>query len=159
MHPELLDILVAPSSGAELALEGELDGSEVLSGELIAGDGSRFVIREGVPRMVPSENSSVAVDEGATQRSFGAKWAQYGEEEKDELADFQYRWFDERFGFDDEAALASFLAGKSRVLDPGTGPGLCGARCARLSEARGGGMDLSESVTGARRRYAGKANL
>src|ERR1700720_4164539 len=112
MHPELLDILVAPSTGAALAMEGELEGSEVLSGELVSRDGSRFAIREGVPRMVPARESSVTIDDGATQRSFGAKWDQYGEDDKDQLADFQYRWFDERFGFDGESALASFLADK-----------------------------------------------
>jgi SAM-dependent methyltransferase len=109
--------------------------------------------------MVPEQDSSVTMDEGATQRSFGAKWAQYGEEEKDQLADFQYRWFDERFGFAGESALKEFLADKRRILDAGTGPGLCAARCARLSGARVVGMDLSDSVTAAHRRHAEEANL
>ena len=86
---------------------------KILSGELIAGDGSRFAIREGVPRMVP-ELSSVTEDDGATQRSFGAKWDQYQEEEKDQLADFQDNWFDERFGFSGDSGLEEFLAGRRR---------------------------------------------
>jgi 2-polyprenyl-3-methyl-5-hydroxy-6-metoxy-1,4-benzoquinol methylase len=159
MHPELLDILVAPAGGGPLSLEGDADGGEVLSGVLVAADGTRFPIRDGVPRMVPQENSSVTVDEGATQRSFGAKWAQYREEEKDQLADFQYQWFDERFGFAGESDLARFLADKRRILDAGTGPGLCAARCARLSDARVVGMDLSDSVTAAHDRHREQANL
>jgi len=159
MHPELLDILVDPGAGGPLRLEGDSDGPEVLSGVLVASEGARFPIRDGVPRMVPEHDSSVAMDEGATQRSFGAKWAQYREDEKDQLAEFQYQWFDERFGFAGESALAEFLAGKRRVLDAGTGPGLCAARCARLSDARVIGMDLSESVTAARSRHAEHANL
>jgi 2-polyprenyl-3-methyl-5-hydroxy-6-metoxy-1,4-benzoquinol methylase len=159
MHSSLLDILVAPAGGGALTLDADADGAEIEAGTLIAADGTRFPIREGVPRMVPEQDSSVTVDEGATQRSFGAKWAQYREEEKDQLADFQYEWFDERFGFDGERALADFLADKRRVLDAGTGPGLCAARCARLSEAQVVGMDLSESVTMAHRRHAGQANL
>jgi SAM-dependent methyltransferase len=159
MHPELLDILVAPAGGGPLTLEADAEGPDVLSGVLVASDGVRFPIRDGVPRMVPEQDSSVAMDEGATQRSFGAKWAQYREEEKDQLADFQYRWFDERFGFAGESALREFLGDKRRILDAGTGPGLCAARCARLSDARVVGMDLSDSVTAAHRRHAEEANL
>ena len=159
MHPELLDILVAPAGGGPLSLEGDADGGEVLSGVLVAADGARFPIRDGVPRMVPQENSSVTMDEGATRRSFGAKWAQYREEEKDQLAEFQYKWFDERFGFAGESALVEFLADRRRVLDAGTGPGLCAARCARLSDAHVVGMDLSDSVITARHRHAEQANL
>ena len=99
MHRELLDILVAPAGGGPLTLEADGDVPDVISGVLVAYDGTRFPIRDGVPRMVPEQDSSVTMDEGATQRSFGAKWAQYREEEKDQLADFQYQWFDERFGF------------------------------------------------------------
>src|SRR5438105_3437493 len=124
MHPELADILVAPAGGGSLTLEGDTDRGEVLSGALVSADGSRYEIREGVPRMVPERDSSVTVDEGATQRSFGAKWAQYDDHEKDQLSRFQYRWFDERFGFRDETAFAEFLASKQRILDAGTGPGL-----------------------------------
>ena len=161
MHRELLDILVNPIGRDTLTLEaegdGDGDGAEILSGELIAGDGSRFAIREGVPRMVPGL-SSVTEDDGATQRSFGAKWDQYREEEKDQLADFQENWFDARFGFSGDSGLEEFLAGR-RVLDAGTGPGICAARCARLTTERVVGMDLSESVTAAQRRYAAQANL
>jgi 2-polyprenyl-3-methyl-5-hydroxy-6-metoxy-1,4-benzoquinol methylase len=159
MHPDLAEILVAPAGGGPLTLEGDTDNGEVLCGALVSVDGSRFEIRDGVPRMVPREDSSVTIDEGATQRSFGAKWAQYDDRQKDELSRFQYRWFDERFGFADESAFAEFLASKRMVLDAGTGPGLCAARCARISDARVVGMDLSDSVTEARRRHLDQANL
>jgi SAM-dependent methyltransferase/uncharacterized protein YbaR (Trm112 family) len=156
VHPGLLDVLADPRSGAPLSLEpGHLsvDG-QITSGELVSAGGMRYEIREAVPRMVPSADSSVTADEGATQRSFGAKWAQYEEPDKDRLAEFQYRWFDERFGFAGDGDLAAFLSDKRRILDAGTGPGLCALRCSRLSEARVAGMDLSESVTAAQRLYA-----
>jgi SAM-dependent methyltransferase/uncharacterized protein YbaR (Trm112 family) len=161
MHPHLLAVLVDPNVGSPLTLGTEQSTGEtpIASGVLLSDDGARYEIREGVPRMVPDRDSSVSVDEGATQRSFGAKWEQYQERDKDQLAEFQYRWFDQRFGFADDTDFASFLAGKRWVLDAGTGPGLCAARCARLSEARVVGMDLSDSVTAARRRYADRTNL
>ena len=159
MHPELADILIAPAGGGPLRLEADANGGEVLSGALVSAEGARFQIRDGVPRMVPEQDSSATIDEGATQRSFGAKWAQYDDLQKDQLAEFQYRWFDDRFGFSSDSAFADFLASKRLILDAGTGPGLCAARCARLSDARVVGMDLSDSVIEAHHRYAGHANL
>jgi SAM-dependent methyltransferase len=161
MNPDLLDVLVDPISGSRLTFEDAPGAPEtgVVTGALLSDDGTRYEIREGVARMVPHADSSVTMDAGATQQSFGAKWAQYQERDKDRLAEFQYRWFDQRFGFAGDAEFASFLAGQQWVLDAGTGPGLCAARCARLSEARVVGMDLSDSVIAARRRYADRGNL
>jgi len=162
MHPHLLDLLVDPRDGSPLKLEPRpAGGAEAVAegSRLTTPGGASYEIREGVARMVPDADSSVTVDDGATQQSFGAKWEQYAEPDKDLLADFQYRWFDDRFGFDGEAGLAAFLAGTNTILDAGTGPGLCAARLARLSAARVVGMDLSDSVTAASRRYEGVANL
>src|ERR1700674_4596645 len=144
MHPYLLDVLVDPENGSALTFESDQPSGdqEIGAGSLLGGDGTRYEIRDGVARMIPRADSSVSIDEGATQRSFGAKWEQYQDSDKDQLAEFQYRWFDERFGFGDEAQFESFLADRHWILDAGTGPGLCAARCARLSEARVVGMDL-----------------
>ncbi|HEY1832974.1 MAG TPA: methyltransferase domain-containing protein [Solirubrobacteraceae bacterium] len=159
MHKQLLDVLVAPAGGGALTLEAKDDGEEIVGGALVSAGGQRYPIRDGVPRMVPEQDSSVTMDDGATQRSFGAKWEQYREEEKDQLADFQYDWFDSRFGFAGDDDFSGFLADKTRILDAGTGPGLCAARCARLSDARVVGMDLSDSVTAAYARHAAQKNL
>jgi SAM-dependent methyltransferase len=162
VHNELLDILVAPGDDRPLTLEvGDAPptNSSVLSGSLIAADGSRYPIHAGVPRMIPEAHSSVTVDGGATQRTFTAKWAEYSEDEQSRLAEHVYRWFVQRFGFFDEAGFGDFLAGKRRILDAGTGLGLCAARCARLCDAQVVGMDLSDSVTAARDRYAELENL
>jgi 2-polyprenyl-3-methyl-5-hydroxy-6-metoxy-1,4-benzoquinol methylase len=160
MRKALLDILVDPSSHEPLVLDDDATSmvSDVVSGTL-RSNGARYPIAQGVPHMTPERNSSVSADEGATKRSFGAKWEQYREVDKDRLAEFQYEWFDKRFGFSDEADFERFLADKRRILDAGTGPGLCAARCARLSKAHVVGMDLSDSVIGAHRRHAGQSNL
>jgi SAM-dependent methyltransferase len=162
MHAHLLDVLVDPVDGSRLSLAApsERDGDgAIASGQLAGANGHRYEIRDGVARMVPSGGSSVSADDGATQRSFGAKWDQYQEPDKEKLAEFQYRWFDERFGFAGEAEFAELLRCARWVLDAGTGPGLCAARCAALSEARVAGMDLSESVTAAQRLYGARGNL
>jgi SAM-dependent methyltransferase/uncharacterized protein YbaR (Trm112 family) len=162
MHRVLLDILASPVDGQPLKIDTDgtsLDNSTVACGTLIAGDGTRFPIREGVPRMVQEGDSSVVADDGLTQRSFSAKWAEYSEGDKDRLAEYQYSWFDQRFGFVDENDFGFFLGDKRWILDAGTGPGLCAARCARLSGASVVGMDLSDSVTAAHHRYAEYSNL
>jgi SAM-dependent methyltransferase/uncharacterized protein YbaR (Trm112 family) len=162
MHRELLDFLVAPTSGGLLTLEADDSPSPsatIRSGSLIAADGSRYPIREGVPRMIPEDRSSATIDEGATQRTFAAKWAEFDEDHRGLLAEYQHLWFEERYGFADEADLARFLASRRRVLDAGTGLGTFAARCARLCDAQVVGMDLCDSVTAARDRYAELENL
>src|ERR1700683_1555229 len=118
MHGELLEVLVDPVERAPLRVEDAqaAGNGEIASASLVAGDGARYDVRERVPRMVPDAQSSVSADEGATQRSFGAKWEQYQESDKQHLAEFQYAWFDERFGFGDEPAFAEFLRGRRWVL-------------------------------------------
>ena len=108
MHRDLLEVLADPDKGLPLSLEPDYVtvDDEIISGELHSDDGTRYEIRDGVARMVPEADSSVRADEGATQRSFGAKWEQYEESDKDQLAEFQYRWFDERFGFGGESGFA-----------------------------------------------------
>src|SRR5258708_33411996 len=99
MHSHLLEVLVDPVSRSPLELGARVGAAEpITSGELVGG-AARYAIRDGVPRMVPDADSSVSADDGATQRSFGAKWDQYDGADKERLAEFQYHWFDQRFGF------------------------------------------------------------
>jgi SAM-dependent methyltransferase len=154
VHAYVLDVLADPVDGSRLVLADGADGAElIVSGELVSEGGARYAINGGVPRMVPAADSSVSADDGATQRSFGAKWEQYEEADKAKLAEFQYRWFDQRFGFDGDAVFAEFLAGRRWILDAGTGSGLCAARCARLADGHVTGMDLSDSVIAAREHF------
>jgi SAM-dependent methyltransferase/uncharacterized protein YbaR (Trm112 family) len=153
----LLDILASPADRGSLSLgNGAAADSDLESGTLVAGDGDSFEIREGVPRMAPSEE---APGQDGTMESFGAKWSTLRPEQRDRLSSMQYRWFDERYGFGDEEGLRSHLEGVGSILDAGTGPGLHAARFARLSDAQVVGMDLSESVGDARRNHGDAENL
>jgi len=71
--------------------------------------------------------------------------------QRERLAEFQHRWFEQRFGYGDEAGLARALEDARWVIDAGTGPGIQAARLSRVTPAEGVGMDLSESVVRARR--------
>jgi len=94
-----------------------------------------------------------------TDRSFSAKWNMTPPEDRRRLAAFQQRWFLERFGFADEAALADHLACRGLVLDAGTGLGYDAARYARLSSAHVVGLDITDSVDIAARDFGGPQNL
>jgi SAM-dependent methyltransferase/uncharacterized protein YbaR (Trm112 family) len=159
MNTKLLDVLVSPSDRSTLIVNNDgCDRREVLEGTLADADGRAFAISDGVPRMAPALES--ADEQADTRTTFGAKWRTISDDERRRLAEFQHRWFEQRFGFGDETGLARDLDGARWVIDAGTGPGIQAARLARVSAAHVVGMDLSESVVRARRTFAlGHENL
>jgi SAM-dependent methyltransferase/uncharacterized protein YbaR (Trm112 family) len=153
MRTTLLDVLASPRDGSGLEVSDELvSNGELLEGTLTSADGQSFPIREGVPRMALALES--ADEQADTRTTFGAKWNTITDEERERLAEFQHRWFEQRFGYGDEAGLARALDGSEWVIDAGTGPGIQAARLSRVTGGEVVGMDLSESVVRARRSYA-----
>jgi SAM-dependent methyltransferase/uncharacterized protein YbaR (Trm112 family) len=155
MKTNLLEVLASPGDLTNLTINGDgASGADLLQGRLEGRDGHTFQIRDGVPRMAPElEEADPQAD---TRTTFGAKWRTITDEQRERLAEFQHRWFEQRFGFDDEDELARELAGASWVIDAGTGPGIQAARLAKVSHAQVVGMDLSESVVRARQAFATK---
>jgi SAM-dependent methyltransferase len=142
MEPELLDLLACPHDGNALLKE------EV---GLHCGAGHRFVFADGIPDLTPG-----GADQARTAETFGAKWDLLREESRLRFDDFYHRWYDERFGWGDEAGLARFLAGKRAVLDAGCGLGRDVARYATLSKSVVVGFDLSTAPARAQRLYGGE---
>jgi len=127
MKPELLDLIACPHEGRDLRHEGD---------ELVCADGHRFPIRDGVPRLLPDPEAG-EIDQTGTSASFGAKWAMVESEAMPQIEEFQYPWYDTRYGFGDEQGLRDALAGAGAVLDAGSGLGYDAARFARVrSEER-----------------------
>ncbi len=153
MKTAVLDVLAAPGDRSALTIsEDRSESGDVLEGTLTAQDGRTFQIRDGVPRMAPELQS--ADEQADTRTTFGSKWATITDEERDSLSVFQHRWFEQRFGYGDEAGLAAELDNAEWVIDAGTGPGIQAARLATVTDAEVVGMDLSESVVRARRSFA-----
>jgi SAM-dependent methyltransferase len=147
MKPALLELLTAPGSDAPLASD---------NGALVAPDGSRYEIRDGVPRLSDPAGSG----QTTTFDSFSWKWSHVSPEEIDQRFVAQYAWYDERYGFAGDDGLAAFLAGRRRVLEAGTGLGGDAARFARLApQAEVVAIDLSVGVEVAARRFGGPENL
>ena len=58
-----------PKTGLPLTLEvAARDGDDVLSGALVSTDGTRWPVRDGIPRFVPEDNYA---------ESFGFQWNRF----------------------------------------------------------------------------------
>jgi SAM-dependent methyltransferase len=146
MHAAFLEVLRCPHDGERL---------ERADAALRCARGHGFAVRDGIPRFVAGEH-----DQSATELAFGTKWGTTAPEGKAALAEFQLRWFEQRFGWGDEAGLGEHLAGCRRVLDAGCGLGYDAARYARLT-TNGDVMafDLSDAVDIAKRDHGDAENL
>jgi SAM-dependent methyltransferase len=147
VNPALLEILSDPDTDDALALD---------DGALVAPSGTRYDIRDGIPRL----SDPLGSGQEDTFDSFSWKWSHVTPEEIDQRFEQQYAWYDERYGFGGDAGLASFLSDRSRVLEAGTGLGGDAARFARLApHAQVVAIDLSSGIETAVRRFGGPANL
>jgi SAM-dependent methyltransferase/uncharacterized protein YbaR (Trm112 family) len=150
MKPELLDLIACPQDGRDLRQEGE---------ELVCADGHRYPIRDGVPRLL-ADPAQGEVDQTGTSDSFGAKWAMVRPEDLPRIEQFQYPWYDARYGFGDEEGLRAALAGAGTVLDAGSGLGYDAARFARVCpDGQVIGLELTDLVTAAEREFGSQPNL
>jgi SAM-dependent methyltransferase len=147
VNATLLDILASPDTGEALNLD---------DGHLVAPDGARYEIRDGVPRLCERADAA----HPPTVDSFSWKWSHVSREEIDQRFAAQYAWYDERFGFAGDEGLAEFLAPRRRILEAGTGLGGDSARFARLApRADVVAIDLSVGIDVAAKHFGGPPNL
>ena len=144
MNAALLPWLACPRCGSSLELLAPAGvGEEILDGELVCRCAARFPVREGVPRFV----DGLAADR-RSPRSFGYQWRRFRAGDR--------TWFKDDAGLrraelhETLAAAPGELGGLS-LLDAGCGNGeLTRAIAADCAEVVG--VDVSDSVVGARRR-------
>jgi SAM-dependent methyltransferase len=138
----------------EQGLRCPIDGEPLeSSGDELTCGSHHYPVIGGMPRFGVG-------DQDATASTFGGKWEATPPEERRWLSAFQFEWYDERFGWGDEAGLAAHLAGCSRILDAGCGLGYDADRYARLApHAEVVGFDLSSSVELAQRDFGDRPNL
>ncbi len=156
MKRNLVELLRDPTSGAPLALEGEVsaDDGEVVGGTLVAASGARFAVVDGVPGMVPD----LAPEQQATVESFSFKWQKAADYRKTTEGHY-VKWYLDRYGFGTEAKLAELLAGKRMILDAGTAHGRDAEMYARNSTATVVGVDISYGIRNAYRDLRGLPRL
>ncbi len=138
MKSRLLDLLACPLCGGDLALhDASIDaegGSEIVHGKLVCNACSaRFPIRDGVPRLLPPDLSSV---QEKTAGAFGFQWQQFTE---------LYDQYEAQFLDWIEPIQPEFFRDQI-VLDAGCGNGRHAYYAARYGAKEIVGMDLSAAV-------------
>jgi SAM-dependent methyltransferase/uncharacterized protein YbaR (Trm112 family) len=159
MEPSVLDVVCCPTCGAALRLEEDHGGAgDISAGTLVCrGEGGhRYPITVGVPELLPEQGWST--DKRQTERSFSAKWKRAPEYRR-RTGPFYTRWYLDRYGFKDLVGLSSFLAGKQRILDAGTGLGRDAMLYAEHLRAEVFGIDISEGIFTAHRELKDVPNL
>ena len=149
MNRGILRWLACPRCGSALELRtGETDEEEVLHGELGCSCGSRFPVRDGVPRLFAEAAAGGVDGDRRSRRSFGYQWRRYQSGDR--------TWFKDDAGLRRGELLQTMdarpgeLAGLA-LLDAGCGNGeLTRAAAAECGEVVG--LDFSDSVVAARRR-------
>jgi SAM-dependent methyltransferase len=138
MKRRLLHLLACPLCGGDLGLrDASIDaegGSEIVSGDLVCSAcSSRFPIRDGVPRLLPPDLSSV---QEKTAGAFGFQWQQFTE---------LYDQYEAQFLDWIEPIQPEYFRDKI-VLDAGCGNGRHAYYAARYGAREVVGMDLSAAV-------------
>jgi len=159
MKRALLDLVACPHDAGDLRLEDDGGTDEIDQGELTCPDGHRFPIRAGVPRLLAATGDETT-DQSGTSDSFGGKWAMFREEDFASVEDFQFPWYDTRYGFGDEEGLRATLARCRTVLDAGSGLGYDAARFSRMcAQGQVVGIELTDLVTTAQRQFGALPNV
>jgi len=121
MRKSLLDILVDPVSKAPLQVEARRygDDSHILEGTLHSSGDRSYVITNGIPRLVVSDDR----DQKQTGDSFGYKWQQRATYDSHEVHQVCRQWLLRRYGFHSVDEMRRFFASRGRILDAGCGSG------------------------------------
>ncbi len=138
MKPRLVELLACPKCRARLQLEAQArEGEEIVSGSLVCAKcGSKFVIREGIPRFVPGDGYV---------ESFSFEWKRWQRTQFDS----ESRHISETTFVASTGRRPQELAGKL-TLDAGCGAGRFMDLVARAG-AETVGVDLSAAVEVAQR--------
>jgi arsenite methyltransferase len=154
MKKALIDILADPISKAPLSPVGGQSGEEtIIEGELRGSEGRSYVIRNGIPRFVMTEDS----DQKQTESSFGYKWQQRNSYDSPSWYEALTPWLLERFGFDSVADVRAYFGSRRRVLDAGCGGGMTTSLWLDKSwqgngQAQWYGVDISAAIDVAQER-------
>jgi arsenite methyltransferase len=159
MRPVLLDKLADPIRHDRLSLDdSSIHAEEILNGSLIASDGTKYPILQGIPRFVLTED----LGQLQTSDSFAYKWKQRNTYDSPEFKNLLIPWMVEKYGFFSLEDQASFYSKRESILDIGCGSGLSSSLWLDTpwwnGHAMWVGVDISTSVDVAQERLATFSN-
>jgi SAM-dependent methyltransferase len=151
----LLDILVDPIKKTPLQAEVHQSGLEddILEGVLYGAEGRPYLITNGIPRFVLTEDQ----DQRQTENSFAFKWQQRNTYDSPQMRTILQRWLVERYGLKDIDEIRRLFARRRRILDAGCGSGFSSSLWMSQSWRGEGktewfGVDISKAIDVAQER-------
>ena len=129
---------------------------EIIEGTLTCSKKHNFLIIRGIPRLVSDKQKDFV----KTEDAFSSKWRQFNKTyHNKKWVEEQKKWFLERFGWKTISKLNGFLKTRSTILDAGTGVGNSAKLFSSNPNAQIFGIDASESIEFAYKKYGKIKNI
>jgi len=149
--------LVCPICGRTFELNSKKSiGNEIIEGSLICVKKHKFMIKEGIPRLVIDREKDFV----KTENAFSSKWKIYNKSYHDKKwFDLQRDWFLDRFGWKNLANFSKFLRSHRKILDAGTGIGNSAKLFSSNQKNQVFAIDASDSIDFAYKKYGKIPNI
>jgi len=149
--------LVCPICGRTFELNSKKSiGNEIIEGSLICVKKHKFMIKEGIPRLVIDREKDFV----KTENAFSSKWKIYNKSYHDKKwFDLQQSWFLDRFGWKCLANFSKFLKTHRKILDAGTGIGNSAKLFSSNQKSQVFAIDASDSIGFAYKKYGKIPNI
>lgn len=156
----LFDLLVDPMERLPLQLqENQVEDDEILTGQLIAQNGTHYVVDNGIPRLTVSADAG----QQQTSQAFGYKWRRRDTYDSPAFKQVSSTWMIEKYGFQSVEEWSRYFSNRSRILDIGCGSGYSSSLWLMTpywtGKAMYVGVDISTAVDVASERLHSTSNV
>ena len=157
MKSDLVEQIVCPECHTNFSLKiKKKQKEEIIEGVLTCSKKHCFPIIRGIPRLVSDKQKDFV----KTEDAFSSKWRNFNKTyHNKKWVENQKKWFLERFGWKSISKLNSFLETRSKILDAGTGVGNSAKLFSSNPNAQVFGIDASESIEFAYKKYGKIKNI
>ena len=157
MKLNLVEQIICPECHTNFSLKiKKKQKDEIIEGTLTCIKKHNFSIIRGIPRLVSDKQKDFV----ETEDAFSSKWRHFNKTyHNKKWIEGQKKWFLERFGWKTISKLDNFLKTRSTILDAGTGVGNSSKLFSSNPDAQVFGIDASESIEFAYKKYGKIENI